>query len=69
MESCLEDDFGNPGTETDTPGESCGRGPHALIMYFREPEKTEEAMKGGRFLSGDIGILDKDRYITVVDRK
>ncbi|MCX5857604.1 MAG: AMP-binding protein, partial [Deltaproteobacteria bacterium] len=33
------------------------------------PEKTEEAMKGGWFHSGDIGIMDEDRYITVADRK
>ena len=51
------------------PGEICGKGPHALIMYFKEPEKTEEAMKGGWFHSGDIGVMDEDRYITVVDRK
>jgi fatty-acyl-CoA synthase len=31
--------------------------------------KTEEAMKGGWFHSGDIGVMDEDRYITVADRK
>ena len=51
------------------PGEICGKGPHALIMYFKDPEKTEEAMKGGWFHSGDIGVMDEDRYITVADRK
>ena len=40
-----------------------------MTMYFKDPEKTEEAMKGGWFHSGDIGVLDEDRYITVVDRK
>ena len=40
-----------------------------MIMYFRDPEKTEEAMKGGWFHSGDIGVLDEDRYVSVVDRK
>ena len=54
---------------SDVPGEICGKGPHALMMYFKEPEKTEEAMKGGWFHSGDIGVMDEDRYITVVDRK
>jgi fatty-acyl-CoA synthase len=38
-------------------------------MYFKDPEKTEAAMQGGWFHSGDIGELDDDRYITVVDRK
>jgi fatty-acyl-CoA synthase len=38
-------------------------------MYFKDPEKTEEAMKGGWFHSGDVGVMDEDRYITVADRK
>ncbi|WP_028326121.1 acyl-CoA synthetase [Desulfatirhabdium butyrativorans] len=69
MESRLEDDAGNPITDVGVPGEICGKGPHAMLMYFKEPEKTEDAMRGGWFHSGDIGILDEDRYITVVDRK
>lgn len=40
-----------------------------MTMYFKEPDKTENAMKGGWFHSGDLGVLDNDRYITVVDRK
>ena len=69
MESRLEDDAGAPIVAPGIPGEICAKGPHALIMYFKEPEKTEEAMKGGWFHSGDIGVMDADRYITVVDRK
>ena len=40
-----------------------------MIMYFKEPDKTEDAMQGGWFHSGDVGVLDEDRYIKVVDRK
>ncbi|MGA8019425.1 MAG: AMP-binding protein, partial [Desulfobacterales bacterium] len=69
MESRLEDEMGQPINEVGVPGEICGRGPHAMIMYFKDPEKTEAAMKGGWFHSGDIGVLDEDRYISVVDRK
>ncbi len=69
MESRIEGVDGKEITGTDVPGEICGRGPHAMTMYFKEPEKTEEAMRGGWFHSGDLGILDQDRYITVVDRK
>ncbi len=69
MESRIEDNDGNPITEVDVPGEICGRGAHVMTMYFKEPDKTEAAMKGGWFHSGDLGVLDKDRYITVVDRK
>lgn len=69
METRLEDEMGQPINEVGLPGEICGRGPHAMIMYFKDPEKTEAAMKGGWFHSGDIGVLDEDRYISVVDRK
>lgn len=69
METRLEDDLGGAIDGVGIPGEICGRGPHALIMYFKDPEKTEEVMRGGWFHSGDIGILDEDRYVTVVDRK
>ncbi len=69
MESRIEDDAGREITDIDISGEICGRGPHTMTMYFKDPDKTEEAMKGGWFHSGDLGILDQDRYITVVDRK
>lgn len=69
MESRIEDNDGNEITAVDDPGEICGRGPHVMTMYFKEPEKTETAMKGGWFHSGDLGVLDQDRYISVVDRK
>ncbi|MCL6636182.1 MAG: acyl-CoA synthetase [Peptococcaceae bacterium] len=69
METRLEDDDHNPVTEPGVPGEICGRGPHALLMYFKEPEKTEAALAHGWFHSGDIGILDEDNFITVADRK
>jgi len=69
METRLEDENFEPITTPGVPGEICGKGPHAMIMYFKEPEKTEAAMHGDWFHSGDIGILDPDRYITVVDRK
>ncbi|MFZ3048281.1 MAG: AMP-binding protein, partial [Desulfatirhabdiaceae bacterium] len=68
METRLEDDENKPITGINVPGEICGKGPHALMMYFKEPLKTDEAMKGGWFHSGDIGVLDEDRYLAVVDR-
>ncbi len=69
METRLEDTQGNPVTQVGVPGEICGRGPHVMTMYFKDPDKTEEAMAGGWFHSGDLGVLDEDGYITVVDRK
>ena len=69
METCLEDDEHNPITSPGVPGEICGRGPHTMLMYFKDPEKTEETLAHGWFHSGDIGVLDEDNFISVVDRK
>ncbi|MCL6610007.1 MAG: acyl-CoA synthetase [Peptococcaceae bacterium] len=69
METRLEDDNHNPITTPGVPGEICGRGPHALMLYFKDPEKTEEALAHGWFHSGDIGVLDEDNFVTVADRK
>ena len=69
METRLEDNEGQAITDIDVSGEICGRGPHVMTMYFKEPEKTEAALQGGWFHSGDLGVLDEDRFVTVVDRK
>jgi len=65
LENSSHQEIKNPGI----PGEICGRGPHVMLMYFKDPEKTEEVFSCGWFHSGDVGIIDEDGYITVVDRK
>jgi fatty-acyl-CoA synthase len=69
METRLEDGAGGAIQAPGVAGEICGRGPHAMICYFKDPEKTEAAMQGGWFHTGDLGVLDAERYVTVVDRK
>lgn len=69
METRIEDDDHNPISEPGVPGEISGRGPHAMLLYYKEPEKTESALAHGWFHSGDIGVLDQDNFITVADRK
>lgn len=69
METALLDDKGNMIKKAGVRGEICGRGPHALLMYYKEPAKTEITFAHDWFHSGDIGILDEDNFITVVDRK
>jgi long-chain acyl-CoA synthetase len=50
-------------------GEVCFRGPQVMKGYWKKPEETEEAFRGGRFHTGDIGFLDQDGFLTLVDRK
>jgi len=50
-------------------GEICISGPQVMKGYWKKPEATEEAFRGGRFHTGDIGFIDQDGYVTLVDRK
>lgn len=50
-------------------GEIVHRTPHAMLGYLNDPEKTLEAFKHGWFHSGDLGVMDEEGYITIVDRK
>jgi long-chain acyl-CoA synthetase len=50
-------------------GEICFTGPQVMKGYWHKPEETEEAFRGGRFHTGDIGFIDQDGFVTLVDRK
>jgi fatty-acyl-CoA synthase len=50
-------------------GEIVHRSPHAMTGYYEDPGKTAEAFRGGWFHSGDLGRLDDEGYLYVVDRK
>ncbi|GGO16056.1 fatty acyl-CoA synthetase [Microbispora bryophytorum] len=49
-------------------GEIVHRSPHAILGYLDDPEKTAEAFRGGWFHSGDLGVMDEEGYLSVVDR-
>jgi long-chain acyl-CoA synthetase len=50
-------------------GEIVIRGHNIMKGYWRRPEATEEAMRGGWFHSGDMAKTDEDGYFYIVDRK
>ena len=50
-------------------GEIVHRSPQLLLGYFHDPERTAAAFAGGWFHSGDLGVLDDEGYLSVVDRK
>src|SRR5699024_295639 len=50
-------------------GEIVHRTPHAMLGYLNNPEETARAFKNGWFHSGDLGTMDEEGYITIVDRK
>jgi long-chain acyl-CoA synthetase len=50
-------------------GEICLQGPQLAKGYWKRPEATAAAFAGGRFHTGDIGVLDTDGFLTLVDRK
>jgi acyl-CoA synthetase (AMP-forming)/AMP-acid ligase II len=50
-------------------GEICGRGPMLMPGYYKRPDLTAEAIKDGWLHSGDMGYVDKDGFLYLVDRK
>ncbi|MBX3289511.1 MAG: long-chain fatty acid--CoA ligase [Acidobacteria bacterium] len=50
-------------------GEVVIRGTNVMKGYYKRPEATAEAFKNGWFHSGDIGIMDEEGYLAIVDRK
>jgi len=53
----------------DLKGEIIIRGPQVIKEYWECPEETAHAIRNGWLYSGDIGCMDKDGFLYLVDRK
>ncbi|WP_328546433.1 AMP-binding protein [Streptomyces platensis] len=51
------------------PGEIAVRGPQVVPGYWRRPDATAEALPDGELRTGDIGFMDRQGWLYVVDRK
>lgn len=51
-----------------TLGEIVLRGSSVMKGYYKNPEATEAAFRGGWFLTGDVGVVHPDGYVEVKDR-
>jgi acyl-CoA synthetase (AMP-forming)/AMP-acid ligase II len=62
------DENGND-VKGDEVGEIIIKGNGVIKEYWKDPEKTKDAIKNGWWYSGDMAKMDEDGYISIVDRK
>jgi long-chain acyl-CoA synthetase len=68
-EISIRDDEGNE-VPLGQPGEICIRGPQVMAGYWNRPEETAKVMTpDGFFKSGDVGLMNEDGFVKIVDRK
>jgi fatty-acyl-CoA synthase len=68
VETLIVDDDDVP-VPAGTIGEIIHRSPQAMLGYWNDPTKTADTFRNGWLHSGDLGVIDDEGFITVVDRK
>jgi acyl-[acyl-carrier-protein]-phospholipid O-acyltransferase/long-chain-fatty-acid--[acyl-carrier-protein] ligase len=62
----------DPETGTDLPDGTEGmiavKGPQVMAGYLNKPEATQQVLKGGWYLTGDLGFVDQDGFLKITDR-
>jgi fatty-acyl-CoA synthase len=52
-----------------TIGEIVMRGNNVMLGYYKDPEATDDAFRGGWFHSGDLAVMHPNNYVQIMDRK
>ena len=52
----------------DDPGELILQGPQVMQGYWKDPAQTQFALRDGWLFTGDMASIDKDGYVTILDR-
>jgi long-chain acyl-CoA synthetase len=68
VEVAILDDDDRP-LPTDAVGEVCVRGPNVMQGYYGLPEETAQTLRNGWLHTGDMGRLDADGFLFIVERK
>ena len=64
----VDDEMNDVPADGETMGEIVMRGNNVMKGYFEDDEATAEAFKGGWFHSGDLGVMQSDGYVRLMDR-
>jgi len=68
VEVSIQDDLDRP-LPAGELGEVCVRGRNVMVGYYRNPEETARTVRAGWLHTGDMGRLDHDGFLFIVERK